>query len=723
MNCIICGRRWAIRVGTHGRGLLSRMFSSGIISTARETPIVIVGGGPTGLCLSNLLSIYKTPHVLLEALSPEERFRHPQAHFLNTRTMEILRHCMPNVYNETRQAMPPVSDWQYFNFGYSMSHVMARVRHPVDRPLQEHADANGVLVPQGDESNQYHGRSVDEDSSLSSCTVGHLAQHTFCRILYNSALQGAPPDTHVLYNHKVTNVRRNEKSGEYLVSARSSSESTAPETLYRSPVVIAADGANSELRRSWGIAQAGQEGIQHLINVHIRTSSTLAQTFPKAMLYSIYNPKLLGMMVCHSEGEYILQIPYFPPYQTLERNFSKQQVLTMVEAAFGTLKDVDIVSIRPWTMSSLIADRYHDGYGGVLAGDAAHVFPPAGGFGMNTGLQDAHNLAWRLAWWHSQRQKASEQESQRQLVSILQMYEQERRPVALRNAALSVRNYRRILELSKACYLNDQHPAILISVLDNMPSIVPLKARQTMFQTLLETAMSPLSTLKDLSSLPGRHLAGNVRRILGRGEGLPLLFPKFELGFRYNKTEETEHPSQPEKQAWQDDTTGFVPEIMVGSLFPHAELEVLSDLDSVENVQAIQKLENQKTLQISARDLPLQVRRGEVCFVLAMFSSQGQEQDLVTLATALSEDLGIPLHPVQILRPDDEMLPTSTSHVMLRDMKSMLWSKIHSDEGSTLVAIRPDGHVASVRTTARMASLGTLSKDILCDLQASLRQT
>jgi len=49
-------------------------------------------------------------------------------------------------------------------------------------------------------------------------------------------------------------------------------------------------------------------------------------------------------------------------------------------------------------MSSLVAQRYvNESNNMVLVGDAAHAFPPAGGFGMNSGLQDSHNLAWRLA--------------------------------------------------------------------------------------------------------------------------------------------------------------------------------------------------------------------------------------------------------------------------------------------------------------------------------------
>jgi 2-polyprenyl-6-methoxyphenol hydroxylase-like FAD-dependent oxidoreductase len=60
---------------------------------------------------------------------------------------------------------------------------------------------------------------------------------------------------------------------------------------------------------------------------------------------------------------------------------------------------IEIRSINSWVMHAQVARAFSNDHGNVfLVGDSAHRFPPAGGFGMNTGLQDAHNLAWKLAW-------------------------------------------------------------------------------------------------------------------------------------------------------------------------------------------------------------------------------------------------------------------------------------------------------------------------------------
>ncbi|XP_056683925.1 uncharacterized protein [Spinacia oleracea] len=62
------------------------------------------------------------------------------------------------------------------------------------------------------------------------------------------------------------------------------------------------------------------------------------------------------------------------------------------------LEDISILDIKPWVMHAEVAEKFLSFENQVfLAGDAAHRFPPAGGFGMNTGIQDAQNLAWKLA--------------------------------------------------------------------------------------------------------------------------------------------------------------------------------------------------------------------------------------------------------------------------------------------------------------------------------------
>ena len=93
-----------------------------------------------------------------------------------------------------------------------------------------------------------------------------------------------------------------------------------------------------------------------------------------------------------------MQVPYFPPLQRAA-DYTPAECTRLVRASLGVHDPafpVHVRSVRSWTMSAEVAESYSRGRV-LLAGDAAHRFPPAGGFGMNTGVQDAHNLAWKLA--------------------------------------------------------------------------------------------------------------------------------------------------------------------------------------------------------------------------------------------------------------------------------------------------------------------------------------
>lgn len=653
-----------------------------------HTPVAIVGGGPSGLMLSNLLSYsYQVPHVLLERQTVESRFRHPQAHFLNTRTMEILRHWLPDVYTSVQSEMPPMEHWKSFRFVNNMSQQdpIAHVIHPVDRPLQAGMDANGVLQQDLLVARQENSNS---NKDLSVCLTGHLAQHTFGRILYDHAQGQKDPETQLLYGTSVKDVVVYHQAAanginNLKVTTECGQEITAD-------VVVAADGSDSFVRRAQGINSSGKEGILQLVNVHVRLPPEQAKRLHDrnnhAMLYSIFSPEALATVVCHSVGEYIIQIPYFPPYQTIEQDFGKEHQQRILQSIFGPAVDAwDVVSVGSWTMSALVADQYVTDTGISLVGDAAHVFPPAGGFGMNTGLQDVHNLAWKIAAaFHKNRLLENRQ-------SVLQTYEQDRRPIAQKNAALSRRNYERLLEVVKAAYYDENNRVLFQSLFDRSP--LPLSISQTIFRSSLKAIMYPLSWLDQPGSIYARHIRRNLLAVLRKGAGLPLLFPDHEIGFAYSNSEAVDNKP---RQDWRNDSVASYPSLQVGGLVPHAKVSVISGGECYPRLQYL--ADGAKV--ISTSDLPAQLAKGALpTFVLLCVGIKfSNNADCVArVQQIISEKLGLPVEVACVVAdPGDAVAHGSSSVVLFPDANDGAFSFLEGEDLPYYVLIRPDGHVSSV---------------------------
>ena len=729
----------------------SSMQRSDRISSKDVThDVIIVGGGPTGLFLSSLLSSYQiNSHLLFDKRPQEELLQHPQAHFINIRSMEILKVEMPNVHNGILREMPDVSEWEGFHFGGSVlssgGKRLGRVVHPVKGPLRVGQSGNAILLPQEDGMTHASsgpilstGEKKEVDSNyISACQPAHLAQNKFVSLLLEEAKQRydskgtnkEQDDVHLRYGEEVTSIKEMmhhpaaEEESQPIISIQTSQGHT-----YRTRYIIGADGVHSFARKSFGIPMIGTSTMQHLINVHFRTNEALSNILMRedaAMLYFVYNAQLVGAFVCHDgkKGEWVLQIPFFPPYQTMEEDFSIDKVRKMIWAGLGMDKnhnqmtescEFELLSIRPWTMSSLVAQSYlNKSNNMILAGDAAHAFPPAGGFGMNTGLQDAHNLAWRLALLlqHGSNPKDN---------SILTKYESDRKPIATQNAALSVRNYNRTLRIAKACYLDAQHPALPTTMLGSPPmSLLPLKTRQDMFRQLVRVAMMPLSSLASLkSSLHANHIEKNVRAILESGGSLPLVFPKYEIGFSYGLR------SSKVEQAAPDDAMGYYPTMKVGHRLPHVVLEVLKsrtqhiDGDGwsvLETGTSHQKEACTDPLFISLTDISSQLRKvlsyDTPIFTLLVVGSFSKSTlaSLRETVDELSNKLKIPLALVNILSeaPGHEM-DSSGGVITLIDSQQDIWQlildevsvtdKIESDgtPSNAIIMVRPDGHIGNV---------------------------
>ncbi|CBJ25915.1 Monooxygenase [Ectocarpus siliculosus] len=543
-----------------------------------STPVAIVGAGPAGLTLSTLLSKFGVPSILLER-APELP-THPQAHFINLRSMEIMRHAFGGLDRKVLEMCPPQEEWRDF---VVCSTVLGRQLARVD--------------------NFYGGEA--ERRALSPTGVAHLSQNVLLPLLLQEAQRVAVescPSTKILFNAEMTGLRRLEGVGSNNSTGNTSPHSqlelsvrhhlspsggpaaataaaSTPNSTRASSVsckyIIAADGAGSSVRAAAGLRLSGRRDLGHVVNIHFRCEGLGELLLGEGgggkrqrpgMLYFVYNEETICVLVAHNvrKGEWACQVPFFPPHQTAEF-FTRERSLSIIREALGPgggVLDIEICSVRPWTMNALVADRYFTGgfssegtgvaaeqgtgveSGGVfLAGDAAHQFPPAGGFGLNTGVQDAHNLAWKLAAVHHGLASPD----------LLLTYEQERRPVAMRNATLSVRNLKRSLRvletlgvdpsLGASPNLMDQlvrSPLTLNwggGIRDMAASLLgktsAAESAEERSERILRLGRRQLESLREEGHPYGESRVRDLRRLLAEGGGLPLLFPEHDVGFTY----------------------------------------------------------------------------------------------------------------------------------------------------------------------------------------------
>jgi putative polyketide hydroxylase len=181
----------------------------------------------------------------------------------------------------------------------------------------------------------------------------------------------------------------------------------------RARYLVAADGVHSQVRQALGIGRSGQGLLANQRSILFR--APLDEYLERGVVqFEIEQPGLSAFLTTYSDGRWVLMLA-----DDVERDPAEQ--LRLVRAAIGRDDlDIELLTTGRWELAALIADRFSRGRV-FLAGDAAHQLPPnRGGYGANTGIEDADNLAWKLA------AVVSGQSSPQ----LLDTYDAERRPIA-----------------------------------------------------------------------------------------------------------------------------------------------------------------------------------------------------------------------------------------------------------------------------------------------------
>ncbi|GLV82352.1 putative polyketide hydroxylase [Streptomyces lavendulae subsp. lavendulae] len=352
-----------------------------------RVPVLVVGGSLVGLSTSLFLSRHGIRHLLVEKHAGTSV--HPRGRGINARTMELFR---------TAGVEPAI------------------------RKEASALEANqGILQTQSSLVGGEHKwliKAVDPSNALKK-----FSPTGWCLCSQNNiepvlAAQSRAQGADVRFATELMSFDQDETG----VSAVVKDRETGEHLTVRADYLIAADGPRSPVREALRIRQTGNGELFHNVSIVFR-SERLADVLGDLRFIVCYlmKPGADGALLpVDNETQWVFHAPWHPETGETLEDFTDERCVEQIRGAIGVPDlDVEIGGKAPWHAAERVAEQYRVGRVFVV-GDAAHEMCPTGAFGSNTGIQDAHNLAWKVA---AVLEGAAGPE-------LLHTYEQERLPVA-----------------------------------------------------------------------------------------------------------------------------------------------------------------------------------------------------------------------------------------------------------------------------------------------------
>jgi putative polyketide hydroxylase len=337
-----------------------------------ETRVLIVGGGLVGLSTAVFLAYHDVPCLLAER--HPDLLIHPRARGFTPRTVELYR----QVGLEPEILAAAYASSERFEWVAVRAETLTSEEYT---PAEERDGDDGF----GDASPSPFAP-IDQDRL--EVLLRARAEEFGAVIRFSTELTSFEQD-----GAGITAVLKDRRSG--------------AERTVRANYLVAADGWNSPVRRRLGIGTDGPGPFFHTITAMIDADLTPALRGRRVSIAYLQQPRPGTVLMAHDDAgcRWVFGTGYAPEQGESVDDYSDERCVGLVRGAAG-LPDAK-VSLRPqipgtdlkvlgFTIGAQVARRYREGHV-FLVGDAAHIVPPTGGLGANTGIQDAHNLAWKLA--------------------------------------------------------------------------------------------------------------------------------------------------------------------------------------------------------------------------------------------------------------------------------------------------------------------------------------
>ncbi|KAK0287961.1 hypothetical protein LTR35_003433 [Friedmanniomyces endolithicus] len=331
-----------------------------------ETPVLIIGSSMVGMTLSALLA----QKGISDCLTIEKHSStaiHPRAALFHPRTMQIYREL--GLYDVMK-----TESYKHYD---------------------KHAGLHAVETLAGKSLGTWMKDINEGLEEISPTSRLFLTQQMFEPLLRDHAVQ------HGARLRFSTELVDFEQDAEGVTAIVRDMESGAEQRV-RAKYMVACDGSRSFVRGKLGIPMQGHGLLSHSLTIYFRADlSRFVEGKYNGVIY-VNNPVIRGFfrldktgregfLAVNTAGVRGSEASRYPG-----KDISNEQARDILRAAIGADVDFEITLLSPWSAVCDVAERFQDGRI-LLAGDAAHIVTPNGGFGGNTGIQDAHNIAWKIA--------------------------------------------------------------------------------------------------------------------------------------------------------------------------------------------------------------------------------------------------------------------------------------------------------------------------------------